>query len=183
MTFIIPEQPVSACIDLDPVELMQSQAQPAYCGICACPCLQPRLPTPQPDAPDSPPTKFVSSLPTPSWLHQYHHIQPCRGLLPFPHDPSTQPDHERTNPSRRIVAVHLFCYRMVAKLLEYGIYGMHYHQEMMMYSVPRYIGFGPWNDVSMLRTETPEMSWMGLNDQKSRWKFGIEGSHLTPVIT
>lgn len=181
LTIAEPTQPSPSC--LDPITVLGKQDNPAYCGICACSCLQPRLPTPPPE--DLDPTVGPSTF-TPAWLHQYHHLQPSRGILLYPFDPQTQPApaDAASNPHHRVVPVHLYCLRAVLDIVRVGMYGSLTHQEesiMIGYSVPRYVGFGPWVGGSGLRTERPEMTWMGLEDQRSRWTFECEGSHLRAV--
>jgi len=179
MTLIIAEPPSDT--QLDPITLLQSQASPIYCGICACPCLCPRLPTPQPEQPDLPLTKLAHQLTTPVWLHQYHNLQPSTGILPYPVPPADPRDAK--NPHKRIVSIHLYCLRAVLGVVKSGMFNcgsVHEEQMMIGYSMPRYVGFGPWTPAGMRSAERPESTWMGMADQRSRWDV-IEGSHLRSV--
>ena len=181
MTLIIPEPPSISDHQLEPTTVLRSQAVPTYCGICSAPCLTPRLPTPQPEESDPPLTKLADSLSTPAWLHQYHHLQPSAGILPFPL-PKTDP-RDAKNPHKRIVPIHLYCLRAVLGVVKSGMFNCgSLHEERMMigYSIPRYVGFGPWMPASLRFTERPESTWMGMADQRSRWDV-IEGTHLLPV--
>jgi hypothetical protein len=180
-TTLIISEPTVSDTHLDPITLLKSQASPNYCGICAAPCLTPRLPTPQPTEPDIIPTKLAGHLDTPIWLHQYHHLQPSTGIIPFPLPPTDPRDQK--NPHKRIISIHLYCLRAVLGVVKSGMFNcgsVHDEQMMLGYSVPRYVGFGPWMPAQLRATERPESTWMGMADQRSRWNI-IEGSHLLPV--
>jgi len=149
MTLIVSIPPSKSVHQLEPTTVLRSQAVPTYCGICSAPCLTPRLPTPQPEESDPPLTKLAASLPTPAWLHQYHHLQPSAGILPFPL-PKTDP-RDAKNPHKRIVPIHLYCLRAVLGVVKSGMFNCgSLHEERMMigYSIPRYVGFGPWMPAS-----------------------------------
>lgn len=179
MTLVIAEPPSDT--QLDPITLLQSQTSPTYCGICACPCLAPRLPTPQPEDSDLPLTKLAHQLNTPIWLHQYHNLQPSTGILPYP--PPIADPRDARNPHKRIVSIHLYCLRAVVGVVKSGMFNcgsVHDEQMMIGYSIPRYVGFGPWTPASSVSTERPESTWMGMADQRARWNV-IEGSHLRSV--
>jgi hypothetical protein len=183
MTLIISEAPVAEQASLDQVTILNTQESPSYCCICACPTLTPRLPTPQPHEPGLIFTK-MQDLPTPTWLHQCHHLQPSSGILPYPL-PISDP-RDSNNPHKRIVCIHLYCLRSVLDIVQSDMFntgGRNVEQMMIGYSIPRYTGFGPWMNGSLRSTEKPEASWRGMVDQKSRWKFGVEGSHLCSVGT
>lgn len=193
MTLLIAPQPDSqaqaqaqAALP-DPVELLKQTPQPQYCGICACPCLNPRLPTSQPDLPDLPLGEASQDLSTPVWLHQYHHLQPSRGILPYPYEPQskTQPFQSYTAPHQHIVPIHLYCLRAVIAITQSGVWNcsMVANDQMMVgWSVPRWTGFGPWVKEMAVRPATG-MGWTGLADQKGRYVDGVEGSHLRAVLS
>jgi hypothetical protein len=181
MTLIISEAPVAEQASLDRVTILKSQDSPSYCCICAGPTLTPRLPTPQPHETDPVFTK-AHNLPTPTWLHQYHHLQPSSGILPYP---SPIPDpRDSTNPHKRIGSIHLYCLRSVLDIVQsdmFGTGGRDVEHMMIGYSIPRYVGFGPWINGSLRSTERPVASWRGLADQRNRWESGVDGSHLSSV--
>jgi hypothetical protein len=155
MTLIIAEP--QSDTRLDPITLLQSQASPTYCGICACPCL------------------------APVWLHQYHNLQPSTGILPYP-PPPADPRNAK-NPHKRILPIHLYCLRAVLGVVKSGMFNcgsVHDEQMMIGYAIPRYVGFGPWSPASLRSTERPESTWMGMADQRARWNV-IAGSHLRSV--
>ena len=179
MTLIIAEPPSDT--QLDPITLLQSQASPVYCGICACPCLAPRLPTPQPEEPDLPLTKVAHQLTTPIWLHQYHDLQPSTGILPYP--PPIADPRDANNSHRKIMPIHLYCLRAVLGVVKSGMFNCgSVHDERMMigFSIPRYVGFGPWVSGGTRFAERSESTWRGMADQRGRWDL-MEGSHLRPV--
>jgi hypothetical protein len=178
MTLIISEAPVAEQASLDPITILKTQESPSYCCICACPTLTPRLPTPQPHGPD-PISIKIHNLPTPAWLHQYHHLQPSSGILPYP--PPIQDPRNSNNPHKRIVSIHLYCLRSVLDIVQSDMFstgGRNVEHMMIGYSIPRYTGFGPWIYGNV---KSPEASWKGLADQRNRWELGVEGSHLCPV--
>jgi hypothetical protein len=163
---------------------LSSRKSPLYCGVCACPCLNPRLPTPQPEEPDI----LISdshNLATPTWLHQFHHLQPTTGILPYP-PPEPNP-RDLGNVHKRIMPIHLYCLRAILGVVKAGLfncgYGMSREEGMMIgYSIPRHVGFGPWVSGQTGGDVCPERSWSGLADQRSRWcNSQIESSHLISV--
>lgn len=179
---LISEHPVAEQARLDHLAILKLQQNPSYCGICACPCLEPRLPTPQPHETDH--DSHSHDLPTPTWLHQYHHLQPSSGILPYP-CPIPDP-RDSNNPHKRVVPIHLYCLRAVLEIVQSDMFnsgGINDERLMIGYRIPRYVGFGPWVNGSMESTDRPEVSWRGLADQRSRWEFGVEGSHLRSVGT
>jgi hypothetical protein len=179
MTLIVAKPPSDT--QLDPIILLQSQATSTYCGICACPCLAPRLPTPQPEEPDLPLTKLAHQVTTPIWLHQYHSLQPSTGILPYP-SPIADP-RDTKSPHKRSVPIHLYCLRAVLGVVKSGMFNcgsVNDEQMMIGYSIPRYVGFGPWSLANLRSTERPGSTWMGMADQRARWNM-IEGSHLRSV--
>lgn len=185
MTLILANDPKSTDTEhlLDPIEILRNETQPQYCGICACPCLMTRLPTPQPDAPDLPlPTPLPA---TPVWLHQFHHLMPSRGILPYPHDPQTAPKpfQAYASPHQHVVPIHLYCLRAVIAITQSGMFNCSVTQVdsmMVGWSVPRWTGFGPWVK-GMAAKPAIGMGWTGLADQRARFEDGVEGSHLRPV--
>lgn len=168
---------------VNPTELLKQTPRPEYCAICACPCLTPRLPTPQTDQPDLPLAQY--ELATPEWLHQFHHLQPSRGILPYPYEASQniEPFQSYHSPHKHIVPIHLYCLRAVIAITESGMWncsGRSTDQMMIGWSVPRWTGFGPWVREIGVKPAIG-MGWTGLADQKSRFREVIEGSHLRDV--
>lgn len=166
-----------------PVELLRQKPDLTCCAICACPCLTPRLPTPQPDDPDITPT--TSDLLTPAWLHQFHHLQPTKGILPYPYKPIQQKGAHQayTSPSQRVIPVHLYCLRAIIAITQPGMWNcVSDHPDSMMvgWTVPRWTGFGPWMKDPTARPIS-SMGWSGLADQKYRYIEAVEGSHLRSV--
>jgi hypothetical protein len=181
MTLIISEAPVAEQASLDPITILKTQESPSYCCICACPTLTPRLPTPHPHEP-GPISIEIHDMPTPKWLHQYHHLQPSSGILPHP--PPVSDLRDSNNPHKRIIAIHLYCLRSVLDIIQSDMFstgGVNDEQVMIGYSIPRYTGFGPWMNWKLKSAQRPEASWRGLADQRNRWELGVEGSHLCPV--
>lgn len=187
MTLLIVPQPDSQDQNTlpNPVEPLKSTADPQYCAICACPCLTPRLPTAPPDLPDLPLNGADLTLGTPGWLHQYHHLQPSRGILPYPYEPSitTNTFQAYSSPHKHVVPIHLYCLRAVIGITQTGMWNCSSvadDQMMVGWSVPRWTGFGPWVREMAVRPAVG-MGWTGLADQKGRFVEGIEGSHLRSV--
>lgn len=189
MTLILADSPPKQIGATSPVDLMKQNPDPTYCAICACPCLHPRLPTPLPDQPDESPSDSASrQLSTPKWLHQYHHLQPSRGILPYPYEHQSQKTQQQhrayhLSPQQNIVPVHLHCLRAVIAITQSGMWNCKSdHPDVMMvgWTIPRWTGYGPWVRNSIIRP-TYGMGWSGLADQKSRYVEGVEGSHLRSV--
>lgn len=106
----------------------------------------------------------------------------------FPHDPLRSGDAEQ-----RAIPIHSYCLERVLKTIRKSLYNNGFsHEENMMlgWSLPKWTGYGPWvrderNGRRWLHARNDDVLgvgyWKGMADQRSRYREGEEGSHLSPV--
>ena len=177
---------------------------PLYCATCAAPCFLPRQLVPRPATLNSSISETVTNASYEvsrnddeqgqGWLHEWHVLQVATGIQYSPLiDHALSASTSKPNNPRSIL-IHDYCLSAVLRTIIPGRSSSGFsHQEtkMILWSLPKWTGYGPWirepdrDGPGFLKDmETRGIGcgfWTGCADQKSRWREGVEGSHLLSV--